>query len=171
MNPADRDKCLALLAQGRTALLDSVSGISEEQAAMRPDPNRWSVLECVEHVAITEDRLLRFLTSQPRPAPSSDEPSREELFMRLAADRGRKFKAPDFVQPTGRFDSLAVALDEFLQARARVADYIERCPDDLRARGSVHPAIGPVTGQEFFVILALHPARHAEQIRELRQSF
>jgi hypothetical protein len=28
----------------------------------------------------------------------------------------------------------------------------------------------PLTGQEFLIILALHPARHAEQIREVRRT-
>jgi len=170
MSAADRQKNLAMLAQSRQALLDSVAGVSEDHARIRPAPGRWSVLECVEHVALAEGGLLRFLTSPPASAAPPTVPSREEFFLRAAADRSNKVQAPDFVRPTGRFATLALALGEFERTRARTIRYIEQCPGDLRARSTLHPVVGPMNGQEMFILLALHPARHAAQILEVRAS-
>jgi hypothetical protein len=39
----------------------AVAGITETQAAARPDPERWSVLDCVEHVTAVEERFLGWL--------------------------------------------------------------------------------------------------------------
>jgi len=35
---------------------------------------------------------------------------------------------------------------------------------------ATHPVLGRATGQEFMLILALHPARHSLQILEAREA-
>lgn len=170
MDRAARDKNLAMLAEGTQSLLDSVAGISEEQARMKPAPDRWCVLENVEHVILAENHMFQLLTTSSTPAPSPDDGRREELFARGSTNRSRKFEAPEFAKPAGRLPSLAAAIEEFRACRARTKDYVEHCADPLRSRATTHPAVGPVTCQELLIIMALHPARHALQIREIRQT-
>ena len=38
-----------------------MAGLTEAQATIRPDPERWSVLDCVEHVTLVEERFLGWL--------------------------------------------------------------------------------------------------------------
>ena len=64
----DRDELLDKLNSGRAELLASLDGVTEEQAAVKPTTG-WSILECVEHVAMVEENLLRRLMQQ-----SSSEP-------------------------------------------------------------------------------------------------
>jgi hypothetical protein len=170
MDATDRQLILKLLAESREALLSAAANVSEERARIRPAPDQWSVLDCVEHVAITDHFMFTVITTQLAPAPPSGDRSREEFLLRELTNRTRKINAPDRARPTGRFPTLAAALEQFIQSRARSIEYVEQCDKDLRACTAPHPLMGPITGQEYLIILALHPARHAAQIREVRST-
>ena len=170
MDAKDRELILNLLAESHEALCSSTAGISDEQAKIRPAPGRWSILECVEHVGFVEDALFNRFTTQMVPTTPSGDRSREEVVLRVAPDRTRKFEAPEQAQPKGRFTSLDDALDYFKKSRARTIAHFEQCDLDLRAFTLLHPVVGPTTAQEFAIIIALHPARHAKQIREVREA-
>jgi hypothetical protein len=170
MDAADRDQILKLLADSRDALCVAAAGVSDEQSRIRPAPDRWSILDCVEHVAVVEHFLFTTVPTNLTPAPPSGDRGHEELYRREMTNRARKFPAPERANPTGRFPTLAAALEQFNQNRARNIDYVKHCDKDLRAFTAPHPLLGPITGQEFLIILALHPARHADQIREVRKT-
>jgi uncharacterized damage-inducible protein DinB len=168
MDAADRAQMLQLLSESRDNLVGAAAGVSDDQARIRPAQDRWSVLDCAEHVAIVENFLLKVLTTKLSPCAPSEERSREAFFLRSVANRTQKVMAPDMSHPSGRFATLVEALDYFRQSRARAVAFVEQCTLDLRALSAPHPLFGPMTGREFLIILALHPARHAEQIREVR---
>ena len=170
METADRELLLGLLAETERQLCQAADGLTEEQARMRPEADRWSVLECVEHVCLVEDAMFARFTTNLAPAEAPPDRAREATVRRVAGDRTTKFTAPEHVRPNGRFASLAVALDHFQKSRARSIEYVRRCELDPRAFTARHPVAGPISGQEFLLILAMHPARHAEQIHEIRQS-
>jgi hypothetical protein len=135
---------------------------------MRPAPDRWSILECVEHVGRAENGMFGMLTTQMVPSSVAGDRSREEFLIRGAVDRNQRVAAPDRAHPVGRFATLAEALDDFREKHRRTVAYIEECAEDLRSCSMQHPVVGPCTGQEFLILMALHPARHAKQIREVR---
>lgn len=54
MEKFENEKLLADLENSRQILLDVLRGVSEDIAA-RTLPGRWSILECVEHLAVSED--------------------------------------------------------------------------------------------------------------------
>ena len=74
MEPEERAQLLADLERGRNALLEVLDGVTEEVAAKSPGVGRWSVMECVEHLALSED----YLFSHPR-QPRADCSLRREL--------------------------------------------------------------------------------------------
>jgi uncharacterized damage-inducible protein DinB len=170
MEAADREFLLRLLADTQQKFCESAKGLSDEQARLRPAPDRWSVLECVEHVCLAEDGMFARFTTKLTPGDPPADRSREEVILQFAGDRNRKFKAPEHVRPTGRFATLDAALDHFQKSRARAIEYVRHLEIDPRAYTAQHPAVGAVSGQEMLLILAMHPARHAEQIREVRRT-
>jgi DinB superfamily len=170
METADREQLVRLLKSSRKMIVDAAEGLTEEQAKMRPGDDRWSVLECVEHVGLVEDRMFAAVTTKLTPAEPPEDRAREQVIIRGATDRTRKFAAPEGVKPAGKFSTLAEALAHFETSRARTIAYIERCEHDLRSHTIEHPALGHATGQEFALVLALHPARHALQILETREA-
>lgn len=170
MEAGDRNQMLKMLAESRDALCSAAANVTEEQARIRTAPDKWSVLDCVEHVAITEHFMFTTIVTKSVPAPPSGDRTREELFLRQIPNRANKIKAPERAYPTGRFPTLAAALDQFSQNRARTIDYVEHSGLDFRAHTAPHIIFGTITVQEMLLVIALHPARHAAQILEVRQA-
>jgi hypothetical protein len=168
MNPADRKQILRLIAESDAALVGAVAGVSDEDARRRPEPERWSVLECVEHVVLGDDAMFARVSAHSTPGAPPGE-RREELILRGMTNRERKFAAPEIARPTGRFSSLPEAIEGFCQRRRRSVAYVEQYQEDPRNRTTVHPGLGPISCHEMLLALALHPARHALQIREVRK--
>jgi uncharacterized damage-inducible protein DinB len=163
----DRDELLDKLNSGRAELLASLDGVTEEQAAVKPATG-WSILECVEHVAIVEEGLRRRLMEQASKAADELPRQREALIVARAADRSRKVPAPETAHPRGRFTKLSEAVESFCRSREETIAYISSCQEDLRRLTMEHPMIGAVSGQEMLLMMIGHPFRHAGQIRELR---
>jgi len=166
MTVEERAEMLANLASGREALLQAMQGLTGDVSARRPGPDRWSVLECVEHVAIAEEHMLnQALSSRPADRPMVNT-LRENAIRKRGRDRSNRIEAPDVALPRGRFSRLEDARDHFLSTRSRTIEFVEGCRDDLRGRIARHPVIGEVNCYELLMIMASHPHRHAEQIRE-----
>ena len=168
MNTDEKQEMLKMLATGRDALTAAVAGTTEDLAGRSPGPGRWSVLQCVEHVSVAEDYLYSQITSsQPAEKPIIRK-LREAAIRERGLDRTRTVQSPSEAIPTGRFHSLADALQHFLAGREQTMRFVEACPDDLRARLTTHPIIGSVNCYEMLLMMAVHPLRHAKQIEEIR---
>jgi hypothetical protein len=91
---------------------------------------------------------------------------RERLIPVRGRNRSFHLEAPEMVRPAGRYATLAAATEAFLTARRRTLRYVEDCHHDLRARMTTHPLLGTVNCWENLLMMAMHPGRHAAQIRE-----
>jgi hypothetical protein len=164
----ERTELIQNLERSRQEFLATVAGVTEAQAKARPDPARWSVLDCVEHVAMVEERFLGFLEkAQKLDAPRIDK-EKEATLMRRVPDRSTRVKSPEAVTPNGRFETLAQALDQFNANRGRNIQFAEDRSEDLYFLAAEHPRFGPLNGVELLIVIAGHSRRHAEQIREAR---
>jgi hypothetical protein len=171
MDETDRRLLLEALGESRETFLRALGGVTEAEAAWKPAPDRWSIFECAEHVAVGESGMFRGIRQgTPVTAPGIADADREKR-LRAAADRSRKWVAPEPVRPIGRFASLAEAVEQFVERRERTIGWVESCPHDLRTLSMVHPAAGHITCYECLWVLIAHPVRHAEQIREIREAW
>ena len=173
MDAHEKQALLESLESGREALLAELAGLTEDQAARAPEPGRWSVRECVEHLVLAEDYLFaQIISAQNNASKPSETPvgsrAREARILKRGADRSSRVEAPEVARPTGRFTTLAEALNTFLNSHNQTIRYVQACDDDPRARTAQHPLIGPVNCYEVLLIIAIHPHRHAQQIREIR---
>jgi len=159
---------LALLYEGRCALLKSLENVSAEDAMRAPTPGKWTILDCAEHVAVTEDCLFSQIAgAEPSETPAIP-PQREALIAERAADRSRRFESPEVGRPVGRFPNLVAAIEHFLAGRERTVRFVEKNCDDLRLKVTTHPLIGPANCHEMLLMMAMHPIRHAQQIEEIK---
>ena len=159
---------IALLEDGRQDVLVSVRDLSDENAATKLSPDRWSVLECLEHLVSVEDRLLGWITTgEVIEAPQADRQKEIHLYGSIM-DRSYKVQAPEAVVPTGRFTSMAPALEAFNAARDRSAQIARSRGEALYTVKVTHPRLGEMNGPELLHFLTGHARRHAAQIRETR---
>jgi hypothetical protein len=168
MEAHEKEEILADLENGREALLDVLSGVTEEVAARTPAPGKWSVLECVEHLAISEDYLFSQITASRYSHAAMANKDREALIRSRGLDRTRTVQSPEAGRPTGRFFTLREAVQHFLASRERTIRFVENCGEDLRSRLTSHPIIGTVNCYETLLMIAVHPRRHSKQIEEIK---
>jgi hypothetical protein len=168
MDPDEKKELLASLEGGRQAFAGAVAGVTEETAARIPGPDRWSILQCVEHVAVTEEYLFGRLVAATEGEPMLNS-KREAAIKARAADRTRRIAAPAPVEPAGRFATVADALMHFSNTRARTIQFVENSVADLRSQITSHPLIGTVNCYETLLMIAAHPKRHAEQIQQAKE--
>jgi hypothetical protein len=167
----NQDKAVILerLKTGSEVLQAAVAACPATIASSRPDPNRWSILECLEHVVLAEEYLLSQLDAGTPVAPFSNE-AREVRILAAGADRSRRTSAPDISHPRGRWNSIPDVITAWLTARARTTAFVESFEGDLRGWQVTHPIVGILNGYELLLMIAIHPLRHAQQIDEIRSS-
>jgi hypothetical protein len=168
MEMNERHEILALLQQSRTALLAAVDGVTDERASRIPAPGRWSILGCVEHVAVSEDYLFSQIgKATPSPTPATN-PVREAKMLAFGADRSRRIESPPEGHPTGAFPTLAAAINHFLESRSRSIEFVGKNQEDLRSKVTWHPILKQANCHEMLLSMGLHVLRHAKQIEEIR---
>jgi hypothetical protein len=166
---AEKRERLDALERGHAALRRALEGVDEALAARKPAGGGWSILECMEHVVVSEQYLLTRLREAERPDGFVADRAREARLAGRAADRTRPIPAPAASQPKGRYATLHDAVAAFEAARAETVEWVEQSEGDLRGWTTDHPLFqGPVTCQETLIMMAAHPGRHAEQIAEMR---
>jgi hypothetical protein len=167
----ERETALALLARSRTALLNAVDGVTEDQARWKPGPERWSILEYVEHLAVSDDALVamvkRSLEAPGHVETEEERKAREQKIRETPLPRGVNH-APESLKPVARFDSLADAVTAFLAARERSIEYAQSTTDDLRRHFAPHAVLGQLDGYQWLCGNARHAETHARHVVEIR---
>src|SRR5678815_4145620 len=119
MSPVEKSEIIDILEKSTEDFQAAAGSIPEFLAKIRPEADRWSVLECVEHVTTVEEIFLARLAGEtPGETPPEDKDKEAVLAKRLS-DRSAPRKAPEAILPKGRFASLAEGLEEFHRVRTR----------------------------------------------------
>lgn len=170
MDTAEKAFLLGRLLASRDTFTASLAQVSEAQARFKPSPDRWSIADIAEHVAVAEHGMYRLITSHFEPLDQPRLGRENEILERLGVDRTNPLEAPERVRPKGRYASLSDAVQQFASNRDRTIAFVRDCQDDLRAR-LVNHSVGQITGQECLALMIVHPLRHLDQIRELQAEF
>src|SRR4030081_3317025 len=122
LTQADKEKAATYLDETRDGVVAATKGLSEAQMKFKPAPDRWSVAETLEHIALVEDALFQNVTSNvmkaPVGAPDRDTAKIDAMVLAMVSDRSHKKQAaPQFV-PTGRWTPTET-LDHFDKSRAK----------------------------------------------------
>src|SRR5258708_29204794 len=103
VTPTERDRALRYLAETRDNLKQVTKGLSDAQWNFKPAPDRWSIAEVVEHLAVAEGLLVTNVLGKldQAPAVSADHDPKQvdETILTRTVDKATKFQAPPPVQP------------------------------------------------------------------------
>lgn len=160
-----------------------VGGMTREQAVWRPDPARWSVVECIDHVNRTAELYFRGMgpaieRARARgiegAAPYRHGTVLGRLVLRvLEPGAGRTFSAPRIFRPARRSFDLPAVSDDFRRVVGTLLGLIEDADGlDLGRVRFANPAIPllKVNLAEAFEIHSLHIPRHLAQARAVTRS-
>ena len=67
---ADKDRALAYLEKTKTGVIDATKGLSDAQWNFKPAPDRWSIAEVMEHIALAEDMIRGLVQEQIMKSPA-----------------------------------------------------------------------------------------------------
>ena len=93
LTAAEREKAVKYLEQTRDGVIAATHGLSEAQMKFKPAPDRWSVAETLEHIAVAEDYLLGNVTHNIMKAPAGpanrDTAKLDALILSAVPDRSQ----------------------------------------------------------------------------------
>ena len=168
LTKGERERAMSELHASRKMLIDAVAGLSETQLNWKSAPDRWSIAEVTEHLAVAEDFFFDFykqVSAEPAD-PTKHAAMKDEDIMKDMRNREEKFKAPEAITPKKAFPNTAAALAAFKERRDAHIAYVETT-DDPDLRQKIVPAFG-MDAYQIFLMIASHTERHCAQIAEVK---
>ena len=150
----ERKKLIELYRGGYAAVAEALLKITDEEAARKPGPDRWSVREIVHHLADSEMTAavrLRLLIAQDRPTIHGYD--QDEFARRLYYDRPHE-----------------QSLELFRLVRQSTAEILDRLTPAEWVREGIHTQAGPYGVEAWLKTYADHAHKHARQIRVARDA-
>jgi hypothetical protein len=167
----ERKTASKFLKESEENALKLVSKLSEAQLKFKSAPDKWSVEECMMHIAASE-KMLRGMVDQgvqasANPEKRADIKMTDEQIMSMIEDRTNKVKTfPPLEPPNTGFKSAAEAMASFKENRAKLIDYVKSTQDDLRNHVLTLP-IGSFDAYQMTLFIGGHSNRHVNQMKEV----
>ena len=163
----------AHLVRCHAIILDATKGAGDE-SRVRRDPNRWSVVEIVEHLTRAYSGTAKgFERCLEKAAPLASATSFKQRLNQFALiqlgffPEGRN--APKHIIPTGELDLNAV-LAAVPRDLARLDESASRARQQLGSGKMLdHPILGALSVDQWLRFHEVHTLHHAKQIASRRQ--
>ena len=161
-----------LMKDTKNAVVKSVSGLSESQLNFKQAPDRWSVKECIYHLALAEKNLWQMLEtslkSPATPEKRSEVKVTDDLIIKMVEDRTNKVKTSEAFEPVNApYRNLSEALADFKNMRNDHIKYLKNTTEDLRNH-VVQMPFGYIDCYQLSLMISAHNNRHLQQINEVK---
>jgi hypothetical protein len=117
---AEKDKAVAVLKNSKKGVLQATKGLSETQWNFQAAPGKWSIAECLEHIAGAEDfipGLDKNSVMKVPAAPDRDTARIDAGVLGHVPDRSVKAQAPEPIKPANRYGSPEASIKHFVENR------------------------------------------------------
>jgi DinB superfamily len=172
ISKSERKYAAGLMKETYKVAAKSVKGLSETQLNFKAAPDKWSVKECLYHIAGAEKFLWTLFESSMKGAANPEKRAEikvsDEEIVKMVEDRSKKAQAPEPIQPKNtNYASLSAALEDFKATRMEHIKYIKNSTEDLRNH-VVQMPFGYIDCYQLYLMLAAHSNRHTQQINEIK---
>ena len=158
------------LHRSRRALHACVAALSDAQRLAAPVGASWSVAQIVEHLSMVEGNVGRLLSNLMKEAEATGARETETTSVLTSLDQFGvdvptvRIPAPDRVQPKEGLTTHE-ALARLDAVRDHLLSVLPRASGlPLATVSFPHPALGPLNGYEWILLIAQHERRHTRQI-------
>lgn len=169
MTDEDREHLLVHFQMTGSMLEEEIHGLSPEQLEYRPGPDRWSIRECVSHLAVAEPDYWRELKDAVKAPPDMKEKksaNSDADIMWYGIDRVVHTKTGGGHEKVDTYKDIREAMAKFQALRAIMVEYIKSTNDDLRAHS--FGKTEPIDSWQWMLEISTHSERHLQQIREIK---
>ena len=169
----ERDRAIEYLKQTQKDFLSSIEGVSEAQWTFKAAPDKWSIAETAEHIAVTEQTIWdlvsgKIMKSPPAPEKAAAAKGKDETILTVIPDRSRKAQAPERLQPTGKWPTRAALAKDFEALRGKEIAFVTDTKEDLRNHFEEHPFLKTMDAYQWIIFNGAHCKRHTAQILEVK---
>lgn len=164
LTDTERQQLLDHLNQSRKTFEQALKGLTPEQAGFKPGPDRWSVLECAEHLTQSEELLLADVTDALKTPTGRKSRVTDDSVLNVWGTRTQKAKSSGPYDPIGRWTDVASVVKEFNRRRDITIDFVTHTQEDLRGR----TCCGGMDLYQQLLGLSAHTLRHVDQMKEVK---
>jgi len=169
----ERDRAVEYLKQTQKDFLAAIDGVSEAQWKFKAAPDRWSIAETAEHIAVTEDTVWKLVSEKIMKSPAAPEKraqvkGKDETVLTMIPDRSTKAQAPERLKPTGKWATRAALVKDFEATRSKEIAYLSETKEDLRSHFEEHPFVKTLDAYQWLLLNGAHAKRHTAQILEVK---
>lgn len=154
------------LENRRRELFDVIDQLSEEQLRFRPEPDRWSILQVLQHVVRSEEGMLRSeVELRDNPLLDILKPGNLYQVVKDILEKDVPVGVPDpSLEPDGQttVDELRATWDNERNAMGKLLETL--VPDNVERVMFSHAAAGPLTALQMLEIAVAHLDNHRRQI-------
>lgn len=161
------DEVFEAFHQATETFLQLAHKFTDQSAGIPPAPGKWSGLEIMEHVIIT-DRSAYLAMLKAGEVPSAESLAEKEArFTRMAEADNIQILAPEAAQPKGKFKTVTEALEAFVSTREKLMHFARENDLSLLAAGFEHPRLGMLTRQQWVRFSTWHVLHHSKQMQRI----
>jgi hypothetical protein len=162
------ERQLGRLDKQRHALLDELETLTGEQVAFTPGPGKWSMLEVIEHLVISEREIFKCVPEQPRKRQGISRLRNHVsyIFVVIVLKLGLPVPVVSHeMEPEGK-SSLSELHRQWDENHGWLRGFVEKLSEeDLDRPVFCHPVAGPITLAQSIQMDRLHLNTHLRQIR------
>jgi hypothetical protein len=169
MTDEDREHLLVHFQMTTQMVAEQVRGLSPAQLEYRASPDRWTIRECISHLAVAEPDYWRDLTAAVKAEPNMKDKksvATDADIMWYGIDRVVHTKTGGGHEKVETYKNMGEALAKFQALRATMIDYIKSTSDDLRAHSFGQQE--RIDCWQWMLEISTHAERHIQQIREIK---
>lgn len=168
----ERKTAISLMKDTKADAVKSVKGLSEAQLNFKAAPDKWSVKECMYHIAISEKNLWDMMEATMKvpanPEKRSEIKTTDEQLIKMMEDRSFKVKTVAAFEPVNTpYKSLDEAVEAFKSRRAEHIKYMKSTTEDMRNHVIQMP-FGWLDCYQLCLMVGSHSNRHTQQINEVK---
>ncbi len=172
MTQKEIDYAIQFLQETESDVFHSVKRLSDVQLKFKPAPDKWSVEECVKHIAAAEKELWAMaeaVLQQPaNPEKKIGIQFTDEALVNAVEDRSHKSKTFAALEPANSpYKTAAEALQAFKENREKLIAFVKNTQIELRNHVLELP-VGTYDAYQFILLISAHSNRHTQQIKEVK---
>ncbi|CAM3024164.1 DinB family protein [Paenibacillus sediminis] len=153
--------------KAREQIWQSVSDLSDQQLNEHVEAGKWSIMQVLEHLYLTEQTVLKGISNA---LESEENNPTEPKPVHLVVDRTRKLEAPAHLVPSDTFTTLQEIKSKLDQSREALTTLVAGISeDDLKQKSFQHRNLGLLNVEQWISFIGYHEGRHLAQIEEYKE--